>query len=164
MKKINSLGFYPNIQGPKMTLVCVQQKLNELRQSSLSELCDIFGKWVPFQWLQAKNEKTNSRQRCYSLNVTFWAFLFQALSPLTACREVVRKIQSHCCQHNKEVPSSAPSAYCQARQRLALEDLQHIHRGVTTAIEKQSSAEQNWKGHSVKVVDGTGISMPDTRL
>ena len=51
MKKINlsSLGFYPNVQGrcPNAALVSVQQKLPQLRQSSLSELCDVFGKWVP---------------------------------------------------------------------------------------------------------------------
>ena len=67
---------------PKSALAQLNEKLGEIRQSSLSELADIFGKWIPSKYLKPKAKKTNSRQRVYSQNVTFWAFLFQLMSPI----------------------------------------------------------------------------------
>lgn len=149
---------------PKSALFQLNEKLGHIRQSSLSELSDIFGKWVPSKYLQRKHksEKANSRERLYSQNVTFWAFLFQALSPMTSCLEVVRKVQSCCSLLGRAVPGSSTGAYCEARKRLKHEDLLGIHEAVSDSIQRSAPSEQLWKGMDVKVVDGTGIAMPDT--
>ena len=81
---------------PKSARAQLKQKLAHLRESTLSELSDLFDRWIPLGVLQPKSEKENSRERVYSLRTTFWGFLFQVLSPQTACREVVRKVQSYC--------------------------------------------------------------------
>ncbi len=149
---------------PKSALFQLNEKLGHIRQSSLSELSDIFEKWVPSKYLQRKrkSEKVNSRERLYSQNVTFWAFLFQALSPMTSCLEVVRKVQSYCSLLGRAVPGSSTGAYCEARKRLKYEDLLGIHEAVSDSIQTSAPSEHLWKGMDVKVVDGTGIAMPDT--
>ena len=50
-------------------------------------------------------------------------------------------------------------AYCVARGRLPLDILARLRCAVAAQAGK---AEELWKGFFVKVIDGTGISMPDT--
>jgi len=147
---------------PKSALAQLNEKLAGLRQSSLSELSDLFGKLVPARYLQRKDEKVNSRERLYSQNVTFWAFLFQSLNPMGSCLEAVRKVQSYCSLRALPVPSSSTAGYCAARKRLAMDDLAGIHESVTESIQAAALDASRWKGFEVKVVDGTGISMADT--
>lgn len=140
----------------------MESKLRSYRQSSLSELMSVFGAWIPFTALQRKSKKANSRCRDYSLAVTFWAFLWQVLTPRTPCREVVRKIQSFCSELKLRMPSSSNVAYCNARGRLAKEDVDQVHRAVRERLLARVRDDQRWLGHNVKVVDGTGIRLPDT--
>jgi hypothetical protein len=156
---------YPKIaygKTPKSALAQLHEKLGHIRQSSLSELADVFGKWVPSKYLKRKSKKANSRERLYSQNVTFWAFLFQLLSPRTSCLEVVRKVQARCSLLGLPVPSPSTGAYCDARTRFKHKDLHGIHEAVTESIQSSAPREYLWKGMDVKVVDGTGIAMPDT--
>ena len=149
-------------KSPKSALAQLNEKLGAIRQSSLSELVDIFGKWVPSKYLERKAKKANSRDRLYSQNVTFWAFLFQVLSPMTSCLEVVRKVQSCCSLLGLKVPSSSTGAYCDARKLIKYDDLVSIHKAVSDSIQSSAPSEYLWKGMDVKVVDGTGIAIPDT--
>ena len=71
-------------------------------------------------------------------------------------------MQSYCSERELNLPSSSTSAYCQARQRIGIEDLQKIGEEVSEQIHKEVRQAQRWKGHEVRVIDGTGISMPDT--
>ena len=147
---------------PKSALARLNEKMCDLKQSSLSELSDLFGRLVPSKHLLPKSEKDNSRQRIYSQNVTFWAFLSQMLSPMASCLGAVRKVQSYCSLRGLALPSSSTAGYCIARKRLKREDLLDIHGAVADSIQSQSNGANLWKGREVKVVDGTSISMPDT--
>ncbi len=147
---------------PKSALTQIKQKIDRLRESTLSELSDVFGNWVPSDRLERKAEKTNSRERVYSLRVTFWGFLSQVLSPDTPCREVVRKVQSYCSRNKLKVPSSATASYCDARGRMEHSDLQGIHQSIACKLQGRVMDKHRWKGHEVKVIDGTGITLPDT--
>ncbi len=53
------------------------------------------------------------------------------------------------------------SAYCQARARLNLDELSRISFGITDKIENAAKGWL-WLGRVVKVVAGSGLSMPDT--
>ncbi len=149
-------------RAPRTALAQMEGKLVELRRSSLSELSDVFGQWVPQKYLQPKPRGANSRRRLFSQNVTFWSFLFQVLSPRTACREVVRKIQSYCSMKGLKLAKGSASAYCQARQRLLVQDLHGIHEAISDQVAGRVTSDQRWKGHEVKVVDATGIATADT--
>jgi hypothetical protein len=131
------------------------------RQSSLSRLCEIFGPWLPARLLAPTAKGTNSRQRTYPLPLTFWAFLSQVLSPGSSCREVVRKVQAWYAPQDR-TPDSGTSAYCQARRRLPLSCLTTLHRTLADKLSARVTTPELWLGRRVKVVDGTGVSMPDT--
>jgi hypothetical protein len=132
------------------------------RQSTLSRLGEIFGPWLPAAMLAPTANGLNSRQRTYPLNLTFWAFLSQVLSPGSSCREIVRKVQAWYAPQDKTLPDSGTSAYCQARSRLPLPCLVELHQRLADKLSTRIAAPELWLGRRVKVVDGTGLSMPDT--
>lgn len=132
------------------------------RQSSLSRLAEIFGPWLPASLLAPTAKGSNSRRRTYPLNLTFWAFLSQVLSPGSSCREIVRKVQVWCVPQSKPLPGSGTSAYCQARRRLPLPRLLELHQKLAEKLSANITSPELWLGRRVKVVDGTGLSMPDT--
>lgn len=147
---------------PKTTLKRMEERLREFRNSTLPELEAVFRNWIPFEMLAPKTQGDHSRKRTYTLGVTFTAFLHQVLSPSTSCREVVRKVQSYCSEKELSLPSSATTAYCNARARLDEEDLEGIHEKLAGKVRQHACGDQLWKGREVKVIDGTGITLPDT--
>ena len=48
--------------------------------------------YLPLDLLSAEDQGPNSRERIYSLRLTFQGFFWQMLKPQTACREVVRQV------------------------------------------------------------------------
>jgi len=96
------------------------------------------------------------------MSVTFWAFLAQVMSPGSPCREIVRKVQAWHATRKLPIPSSSTGAYCQARSRLPIESLRRIQSHTATELQRGIRSDQLWLGRHVKVVDGTGVSMPDT--
>jgi hypothetical protein len=68
------------------------RKVASLR--SLSDFFQTFGFLVPEVLLERRPKGESSRQRRFSLHVTFWAFLAQVLVPQTSCRDIVRKVQA----------------------------------------------------------------------
>ena len=127
----------------------------------MRQLCEIFGPWLPTTKLSPTANGVNSRQRTYPLPLTFWAFLSQVLSPGSSCREIVRKVQAWYAPQAK-TPDSGTSAYCQARHRLPLACLMDLHQTLAHKLSARITTPELWLGRCVKVVDGTGVSMPDT--
>ena len=77
------------------------------------------------------------------------------------CQEVVRKIQALAASRSLPSPSASTSAYCQARAKLSLSDLDNILSRTASSLHDQGRTER-WKDRRVVGVDGTGLSMPDT--
>jgi hypothetical protein len=142
-------------------LDAVRTQSAQWRQSSLNRLCEIFGPWLPAALLAPTATGLNSRQRTYPLPLTFWAFLSQVLSPGASCREVVRKVQAWYAPQG-QTPDSGTSGYCQARRRLPLACLMELHQTLADKLSARLTTPELWRGRRVKVVDGTGLSMPDT--
>lgn len=94
--------------------------------------------------------------------VTLWAFLSQVLSEDGSCREAVSRVIAYCAGHNQKTPSPRTGAYCKARQRLPEGLLERLLDHSATDLEGQARPEDLWHGKQIRVVDGTGISMPDT--
>jgi hypothetical protein len=139
----------------------LQDEIKQLQRHSLSRLCELFGSWLPQDLFVSAATGPNSRERSFPLSLTFWAFLSQVLDPGSACREVVRKVQAWYAQHARSAPGSGSGAYCQARQRLPVKTLRTAHQQLAGKL-MASPASTLWKGRPVRVVDGTGVSMPDT--
>jgi hypothetical protein len=58
--------------------------------------------------------------------------------------------------------SSSTSAYCQARQRLPVGLIKDLTLLTSSELEMQTPDRWRWKGRSVKLIDGSTLSMPDT--
>jgi hypothetical protein len=134
--------------------------------TSLAEFRQLFGAYFPAALLAPNCCGNNSRQRLFSLEVTFWAFLDQVLTPMGPCRETVRKIMAWHRFENPRGPlgdmSADTSAYCQARLRLPVQTIKDINAHLVARLQANTPTDGLWRGRRVKLVDGTGISMPDT--
>ena len=142
-----------------------QQKLADemvaLKQKSFAQLGEYFGRFIPSECLRPTQGGAHSRRRLFSRENTFWAFLSQVLDQDGGCREVVAKLQSYAALKSMELPSSSTAAYCKARAKLEESDLSAIFSHTGSAM-RDTAATELVGGRRVIVVDGTGVSMPDT--
>lgn len=130
-----------------------------LRRHSISQLGECFRHFIPAKVLNHGSDGHFSRRRLFSKENTFWAFFSQVLDADGGCQEVVRKVQAFAAARSMPAPSASTSAYCQARGKLLQSDLETILAHTTETLQKRDCG---WKGRRVVVVDGTGVSMPDT--
>jgi hypothetical protein len=143
----------------------LQEKLREVAAlNTLSDFFETFGFLIPDALLRRRSAGANSRQRRFTLHVTFWAFLAQTLAPETSCRDVVRKVQAWWLLRapKSSAGSSSTAAYTKARQRLQPETIRGIGDYLIDRLERRVPHSQLWLGRRVRVVDGTTVSMPDT--
>lgn len=141
----------------------LQAQRQSLEQASLCQLGKLCAPWVPTRLLKPTERGAHSRQRLFPQGITFWAFLSQVLSPESPCRETVRKVQAWYVARRQPRPGSGTAAYCNARSRLPDDTLLDIHRHTADESQRRIKSEQLWCGRHVKVIDGTGVSMPDTQ-
>jgi len=154
-------GFGPLLfgRGSKFTL----KKVQAIR--SLESLFEMFGDFVPARFLSKETKGVNSRERELPPRVIFWAFVNQVLDPGSSCREILRKVEAwwRWKVSHEDVPKAlTTSAYCQARKRLGLDTIQLIKQHLVWTLERGVLEAEKWFGRNVRIVDGTGISMPDT--
>lgn len=134
--------------------------------NSLSQIRQLFGSCIPDALLATSSAGHNSRQRIFSLDVVFWAFLDQVQTPGGSCREAVRKVMAFLRRKSPRgqtgVMSPDSSAYCQARAKIPLEVMDQISAHLVERMQRNIPHRALWHGRHVKLVDGTGVSMPDT--
>lgn len=100
------------------------------------------------------------RNRQFSPVETLRYFLFQVLSADHSCREVVGQKVAETIKGGRAACSSNTASYCAARKRLSLEWVMDLVRGSGKKLHEKSV--RLWRGRSVKLIDGTTVSMPDT--
>src|ERR1035437_5644609 len=71
-----------------------RQQSQALRQIHFPLLVEQLRALLPVQLLSSEDEGTNSRDRIFSLRLTFECFVWQVLKPAPSCREVVRAVQA----------------------------------------------------------------------
>ncbi len=91
---------------------------------------------------------------------TFWLFLSQVLDETGCCREALRRFKSWLFLEEGKTISPNTAAYCKARAKLCPGELKQANRRLVNKIEK--ACPWLWHGRRVTVVDGSGLSMPDT--
>jgi hypothetical protein len=129
------------------------------RANRLDGLAALVARFIPEEVFTAG---VGQRERIYTPWVTFIAFLGQVLSRGSACREAVRRVQAWCVADKRPAPDESTSAYCQARARLALDPLRAAHEELGAWMERHGKDTWRWCERAVKVLDGCGLSMPDT--
>jgi hypothetical protein len=133
-----------------------------LRQTTLAQLQQHLRDFLPSPLLCSEDQGPNSRQRVFSLRLTFECFVWQMLKPKTSCREVVRQVQALLRLHNRAPVEESDSAYIQARQRLPRERLEKALSATAQAAERRAGPVAQLGGRPVKVIDGSTTQLPDT--
>ena len=145
---------------PRSLAQVLHDNILKLQSRKLSDLGDYVGKYLDVSLLKSSSSGSMSRHRIFSKENTFWSFFSQILDADGGCKEAVRKLQAYAFSSGQTAPSSSTAAYCKARSKLSLPDLELILSRMTTDLPKpQQSVLQ---GRRIVVVDGTGLSMPDT--
>jgi len=104
----------------------------------------------------------SGRERIYTPLDTLRLFVGQVLSSDRACQDVVgRRLSARIAQGQSESALTTGS-YCDARQRLPLAMPVTLGSALGAQLEALAPAHWRWQGRSVKLFDGTIVSMPDT--
>ncbi|MEO1373104.1 MAG: IS4 family transposase [Cyanobacteria bacterium J06635_10] len=107
--------------------------------------------------------KIKYRSRLFDPIVTLWAFLSQILDADKSCHNAVSRVISYLVGEGVEIPSTDTSAYCQARQRLPEKLIEKLFYEVGISLEEKVNEQNLWCGRNIKVIDGSNVSMPDTK-
>jgi hypothetical protein len=134
-----------------------------VRQATLAQLQEHLRDFLPAPLLSAEDQGPNSRDRIFSLRLTFECFLWQLLKPKTSCREVVRQVQALFRLHHRSRVDEGDSAYVQARLRLPKERLEKALSATAQAADRRVGPSGQLNGRPVKVADASTTQLADTR-
>jgi hypothetical protein len=102
------------------------------------------------------------RERLYPPTVTLSMFVRQALSADGSCQRAVNGWAASRAAEGLSAQSIRTGGYCRARARLPLSMVQALTRASGRSLSAQALPAWRWRGRTVKLLDGTGFSMPDT--
>lgn len=102
------------------------------------------------------------RERVYVPLHTLGLFIGQALSADGACQDAVARNLSERTARGAAQCSLSTGPYCKARGRLSLQLIVELQRAIARRLERKQPLGWRWRGRSVKLLDGTTVSMPDT--
>ncbi len=103
------------------------------------------------------------RERLYPPTETLSMFLAQALSTDRSCQRAVNDAAIKRLASGLTPCSTHTGAYCRARQRLPVEMVSALVRQSGQLMAGSARDAWHWQGRPVRLVDGTTLSMPDTR-
>ena len=102
------------------------------------------------------------RERLYPPTVALSMFMRQVLEADGSCQKAVNGWAAQRAADGLPPCSVRTGGYCRARQRLPLEMVSALTRETGRLLSEKALEQWLWRGRTVKLVDGTGISMPDT--
>ena len=110
-----------------------------------------------------REEVRGWRERLYGPMVALRLFVEQVLHADRACQDVVVRYASERVAQGEALVSLSTGPYCKTRQRLALGLVERLGKLVGERLEGGSLVAWRWRGRAVKIVDGTTLTMPDTK-
>jgi hypothetical protein len=102
------------------------------------------------------------RERLYPPTVTLSIFMRQVLEADGSCQKAVNGWAAQRAADGLNACSVRTGGYCRARQRLPVEMVSGLTRQTGRLLSQKAPRQWRWRSRSVKLVDGTGLSMPDT--
>ena len=142
----------------------IGHQINKLKarfcQSDELPFSDILS--TPYICKVVEEETPEFRSRVFIPIVTLQAFISQVLSQDHSCRDAVARVLADRIAQDETPCSENTSPYCRARMRLPEKLITRLLRKTGRDLHDQSEECWKWKGRSVKLVDGTTVSMPDT--
>jgi hypothetical protein len=99
----------------------------------------------------------------YTPAATVWVFLSQCFSADHSCRDAVARHIAWRLGRGRAACSADTGAYCTARDALPEEACRELMRYTGRQADGEAPDEWRWLGHRVLDVDGSTLTMPDTR-
>lgn len=109
-----------------------------------------------------RQECVETADRIFTPVVTLWAFLRQMHSDDPSCRAAVARLNATRVAQGLAPCSPFTGGYCKARQRLPETLLHRLVHLSGQRLQQQTPTAWHWHGRAVKIVDGAGVSLPDT--
>ncbi|MGH7169642.1 MAG: IS4 family transposase [Gemmataceae bacterium] len=108
-----------------------------------------------------RDQAVSFRDRLFCPLVTLWVFLSQVLDSDHSCRAAVARFLAWRTAQGLAPCSADPSAYNKARHRLPQSVLTQLTRLTGRQAQQRAAQPWRWNGRTLKVVDGSTVSMPD---
>ncbi len=142
----------------------LRQGVEQFRRQFGDQPTKALGSVLPTTELQrlVVEEVGTFRERIYPPLTTLGLFIGQALNQDGACQDAVSRRLSERTARGEMACSLNSGPYCKARKRLPLELIRRLALKVGETLEQDSPRDWKWRGRSIKLMDGTTISMPDT--
>ena len=142
----------------------VQESIRRFRCSFLQSGREALFNVLPAQELmRAVQEEIDLwRDRLYPPLVVLRLFVEQVLHAEHACQDVVVRYASERVAQGEAQISLSTGPYCNARLRLPLGLVVRLGKRVGERLQDGCAQGWKWRGRSVKIVDGTTVTMPDT--
>lgn len=137
----------------------IQLRRASAATESLAGLAALFTGYFAGLLVPAR-QGAGSRRRELPRVAVFWAFLGQVLLRGASCRWALTRLQADAVARGRQPPGDSTGGYCQARAALALPWLQALFAALSRWFEPRATGQ--WRGRTVRLIDGTGFSMPDT--
>ena len=155
-----STPFFPSFR-PRLAALG-RRTLETLRHQEFLPLAENLRAVLPPSLLASEDKGPNSRERIFSLRLSFECFIWQMLKPRTSCREVVRAVQSLFTTEGKGAVDGGTGAYVQARQRLPKERLERALSATAAVANDRVLGQGELRGRPVRVVDCSTTQLPDS--
>lgn len=142
----------------------IRQNIAMFKRQFLQDGAGVFGQALGEQELAAvMNERVEPyRERLYPPLDTLRLFVGQVLSADRACQDVVGRRLSERIAQGQSASALNTGVYCDARQRLPITLPVTLGIRLGERLEWMAPSAWRWRGRTVKLFDGTTVSMPDT--
>jgi len=105
------------------------------------------------------SDTINNRNRIYTPQKTLSMFISQSLNQDGSCQSRVNKLAL---LQDDEI-SISTSGYCKARKRLSTSAISRLAKNIAFENKKKVSKNLKFRGRNIYLIDGTTITMPDTK-
>lgn len=99
-------GFYKPFRARKRRSAqqVFADKIATIKSKSFKQVGEIFGHFIPDEYLKPEATGIMSRRSMFFKEDTFWAFLGQVIDADGGCKEVIRKLQSYASLRGAVIP------------------------------------------------------------
>jgi hypothetical protein len=109
------------------------------------------------------SESREFRDRIYTPLKTLLMFTKQILHTDKSCKNAVAGAFAEQISIGKKPISTNTGPYCKARERLPEVAVKQLVKETGRLLEKSAIKKWRWRGHELKAVDGTTVTMPSTK-
>lgn len=154
--------FTPLLPGLRNSLAALGRGLRSVRATPTPELQLFFASLFPDDLFHPRACGANSRERLFTLQRTFWLFLFQALTPKTSLREACHHLRSLVALSSPEDCSATTGALSKARGRFPASVLHRALHHSKKAACARAPRLTLLRGRDLRIIDGTSLRLADT--